>query len=71
MMNTVIMMARMKSQRPGGPSLKGHVRPDCAMGIASFSAAKAGEIIHDKANKGPKRFCHSDRIHLASESVLM
>ena len=56
MMITTAMMANMKSQRPGGPSLKGHLRLGCDTVIALSSAAKAGDIIHDKASKGPERF---------------
>ncbi len=51
-----VTMANMKPQIPGGPSLKGHVRLGCDVRIALSSAAKAGEIKHDKASKGPKRF---------------
>ena len=67
MMKMVIMMANMKSQRPGGPSLKGHVGLGRDVGIALSLAAKAGEIIHDKASNRPKRFW----ILLASEPGLM
>lgn len=55
-MEIAIMMAKMKSARPGGPSLNGHVRPGCDVVLALSSAAKAVGMIHDSASRYPKRF---------------
>ena len=55
MIMIAIIIASIKSQTPGGPLLKGHVRLSRVWGIALSSSAKAGDTLHDNANKRLKR----------------
>ena len=46
-----VMIANMKSPRPGGPSFKGHVRLGCGVGII-LSSAKTEDIFHRNTKNG-------------------
>ena len=48
---TTVTIAKIKSHRPGGPTLRGHGGPGCREETALSSAANAGDIMHHQASK--------------------
>ena len=51
MIVVIITAAKMKSQRPGGPSLKGQVILCCDPEVSPSSAAETSDTIHEIASK--------------------